>query len=121
MLAEANKVLKAAQTALSSGKIVDGVTLSNFDYEVFPEDIPVEMDITNIDHKDLERGLNPATGKPWTIFQPMLIGVVDGKDVQAPVGIDVIAHIVKDEVDSITLIHKVFERKGKEIHKLVFE
>lgn len=118
---EANKVLKNAQAAITAGKIVDGITLQNFDYEVFPEDQPVEMDIINIAHKDLERGLNPATGKGWQIFQPMLIGVVEGNDVQAPVGIDVVTHIVENGLDSVTLVHKVFERKGKEIHKLVIE
>ena len=121
LMAEANKVLKGAQTAITAGKIVDGVTLQNFDYEVFPEDQPVEMDITNIAHKDLERGLNAATGKPWVIFQPMLIGVVEGKDVQAPVGIDIVNQIVEDGLDTVTLTHKVFERKGKEIHKLILE
>jgi hypothetical protein len=115
---QADSVIKNAERAMLKGQIVDGVTLSAFDYDVFPENVEVEVEITEITHKDLKRGINTATGKPWEIFQPVVLGVVDGNDVEAPVSIIVIQTILEDNLDSITVRHTLSERNGKSIHKL---
>ena len=118
---QAKQVIALAEKAMLKGQIVDGTSLQSFDHEVFPQDQAVEVEILAIDHKDLKRGLNTQTGKPWEIFQPVIVGVVEGNEVEAPVGIGVITYILENNATSVTLVHTVTENKGKEIHKLILE